>query len=90
LPKPFLEVHELTQKENKVTSSTPSPMESGTTFCCICASKVDVTESVVEERPTGESWNVEDWYYCVNCWIRMKKLRQRKIDPEVLLSVLEL
>jgi hypothetical protein len=74
-------------------ASTPSPSETESLemiSCCICAKQVDFMESVVEERPTGESWNIEDWYYCVDCWISMKKLRQRKIDPEVLLSVLEL
>ena len=64
--------------------------ERETVSCCICAKQVDSTESVVEERPTGDSWNLEDWYYCVDCWLSMKKLRQREISPEVLLSVLEL
>jgi len=48
------------------------------------------SESVVEERPTGESWKLENWYYCVDCWLAMKKLRQRSINPEILLTVLEL
>ena len=58
--------------------------------CCICARKVGFTESVIEERPTGEAWKLEDWYYCVDCWLSMNKLRQLDINPEVLLSVLEL
>ena len=58
--------------------------------CCICAREVPPSESVVEERPTGESWVLEDWYYCVDCWLGMRKLRRKKINPDVLLSVLEL
>lgn len=58
--------------------------------CCICAKQMGHSESVVEERPTGESWKLENWYYCVDCWLAMKKLRQRSINPEILLTVLEL
>jgi len=58
--------------------------------CCICAKEVPPSASVVEERPTGEYWDLEDWHYCVDCWLGMRKLRQKKIDPDVLLSVLEL
>jgi len=64
--------------------------ETGRIDCCICAKQVSSDDSIVEQRPTGEEWEAEDWYYCVNCWIRMKRLRQRQIDPDVLLSVLEL
>jgi len=72
------------------THSYSGVAESESVSCCICAKEVDPTDSVVEERPTGESWNLEDWYYCVDCWLSMKKLRQRTISPDVLLSVLEL
>lgn len=58
--------------------------------CCICATQISSADSIVEHRPTGEQWKQEGWYYCVNCWIRMKRLRQKQINPEVLLRVLEL
>jgi hypothetical protein len=73
------------------TKPSPTNAEASETISCsICAKPVDPKESIVEERPTGESFSVEDWYYCVDCWISMKRLRQRQINPEVLLSVLEL
>jgi len=73
-----------------MTTTHSQIAESKAASCCICAGPIAVGESVVEERPTGESWDMEEWYYCVDCWLQMRKLRQREIDPEILLSVLEL
>jgi hypothetical protein len=58
--------------------------------CCICGRQVDKTKSIIEERPTGDLWHLEKWFYCLDCWLSMKKLRKRKISHENLLRVLDL
>ena len=42
------------------------------TVCCICGKTLDPDRPVTEERPASHLSDVDDWFYCLGCWYRMK------------------
>ena len=58
--------------------------------CCLCGKRLEVTEAVHEERPTGQSMILQTWLYCPDCWTTMKRLRQTTIKGALVLHVLDL
>ena len=56
--------------------------------CCICEGGVARVEAVVERRPTGDSFMLEEWVYCRGCWSQMQELRRRSSELASLLTVL--
>ena len=59
--------------------------------CCLCGRSISTERSqVVEKRPTGDSGEFEEWFYCPSCWLEMKKLRQKDRYRKSLLQALNL
>jgi hypothetical protein len=59
------------------------------TTCCICGKTLDPDKPITEERPASTLSDVEDWFYCLDCWFTMKSMRQRSAHPERLTAALE-
>lgn len=57
--------------------------------CCICEKSVDPAERVVERRATGEDFAVEEWAYCMPCWLSMEVMRRKGLRIGQLLNALE-
>jgi hypothetical protein len=56
--------------------------------CCICDGGVLVAEAIVECRPTGDGFTIEDWVYCHRCWNQMELLRKESPDIDRIVAEL--
>jgi hypothetical protein len=59
------------------------------TVCCICDKVLDPAKPLTEERPAGILSTPEDWFYCLDCWYKMKSMHQKSANPERLAKALE-
>jgi len=59
------------------------------TSCCICGKVLNPNKPITEERPLTNLSDIEDWFYCLDCWYTMKSMSRRKADPEHLVAALE-
>jgi hypothetical protein len=75
--------------EKKVAKRRPSSDPKKMKHCCICSSTVLPIQQVIEKRPSGNSGEVETWFYCVKCWSEMKRLRRIPVDSASLLRVID-
>jgi len=44
--------------------------------CCLCSKPMSPGGIVVEERPTAEDGSMQKWFYCLGCWVELRKLRE--------------
>jgi hypothetical protein len=59
-------------------------------YCCLCEKSLSSNRQIVENRPTGEFGEIEERFYCLSCWVEMKKLQQGAFHQKNLRRALNL